>query len=73
MSPSDVGASPPTARALWERAGYLRAAAVDAYDAYVAAYAAVDAAHAADAVYVDAYDEGVARWAREHHTTEGKP
>ncbi len=47
----------PIPAALWERAGYLRAAysAAAAADAYVDAYADVDA-----------YDAGMARWAREH-------
>ena len=56
----------PTPAELWERAGYLRAAAVDAYDAYIAAYASASPAYAADAVAVDSYEAGVARWAREH-------
>ncbi len=76
----------PTPAALWERAGYLRAAysaadaayasaadaaanaAADAdyaYDAADAAYAAADA-DADHAAYVDAYEAGKARWAREH-------
>jgi len=73
----DAPETKPTPAALWERAGYLRAAYdadadVDtAYAAAAAAYDAVEAACAAAAAaaapaYADAYEAGKARWAREH-------
>ncbi len=80
-----MSAKEPTPADLWERAGYLRAAAnadADAADANAAdaaasaAYAYVPtsaAADADDAVDVDAFDAGMARWAREHPPKEGKP
>ncbi len=73
-----MSAKKPTPADLWERAGYLRAAYSAADAAYAsaaadAAYAAADAAYAdasatadAYAVDVDAFDAGMARWAREH-------
>ncbi len=71
-------AKEPLPAELWERAGYLRAAAnavdvpASANAADAAAYAAYAyvptsaAADADDAVDVDAFDAGMARWAREH-------
>jgi hypothetical protein len=54
---------------LWERAGYLVAAAgaaVDAYAARTLAASSADAAQAADAAAVAAYARGMARWEAEH-------
>ncbi len=77
-----MSAKKPTPADLWERAGYLRAAAyaaADAANAYDAAdadaYAAyvVASAAAAYAAYVYAHEAGMARWAREHPPKEGKP
>jgi len=71
-------------RAGYLRAAYAAASAADAYAAYVdasaaayaasaAAYAAAGAAYAAAGASVDAdaYDAGMARWAREHPPKEG--
>jgi len=60
----------PTRAKLWERAGYLRAASAAAADASASAAAYAAAGASVDA---DAYDAGMARWAREHPPKEGKP